>query len=366
MEGIVSLLEKNLYGETLENWLWGVAIAAAAYVVASVAKGVLLRKLSRGEADAGNGMTALAHGLIGRVHLLFLLAGAAFLGSLALDLPPAPTAVFAKTVGIIVLIQIGLLGSEAIGFSLDRYRARKIDVDAASVTTFGAVAFIGRILMWGIVLLVALANVGVDVTALVAGLGVGGIAVALAVQNILGDLFASFSIVLDRPFVIGDFIIVGDYMGTVEHVGLKTTRLRSLSGEQLVFSNTDLLGSRIRNYKRMYERRVVFTLGVVYQTTARQLEKIPQILREIIETQEPVRFDRAHFKEYGAHSLNFEIVYWILNPDYNIYMDIQQAINLQIYARFEQEGIDFAYPTQTLYFRQENTDAAEPMAAESR
>jgi len=198
----------------------------------------------------------------------------------------------------------------------------------------------------------------VDVTALVAGLGVGGIAVALAVQNILGDLFASFSIVLDRPFVMGDFIIVGDYMGTVEHVGLKTTRIRSLSGEQLVFSNTDLLGSRIRNYKRMAERRVVFSLGVLYQTSPEQLEKIPQMIREIVEAQTPVRFDRAHFKEYGASSLNFEVVYYILDPDYNRYMDIQQAVNLEIYRRFDEEGIEFAYPTQTLYLRREVEDAA--------
>jgi small-conductance mechanosensitive channel len=366
MERLASLLGKSLYGNTLEQWFWAAVIAAVTFFAAWLARGVATRKLKRGDAGAGNGMADLFARLVRRIHLLFLLAGAAFIGSLALNLQPTPASIFAKTVGIIVLIQIGLLGSEAIGFSLSRYRALKIDVDAASVTTFAAVAVIGRILMWGIVLLVALANLGVDVTALVAGLGVGGIAVALAVQNILGDLFASFSIVLDRPFVMGDFIIVGDFMGTVEHVGLKTTRIRSLSGEQLVFSNTDLLGSRIRNYKRMYERRVVFSLGVVYQTTARQLERIPQIIREIIQGQSPVRFDRAHFKEYGAHSLNFEIVYWVLNPDYNIYMDIQQAINLQIYNRFEQEGIEFAYPTQTLYFRQEGDDAPAAKGAEGR
>ena len=258
--------------------------------------------------------------------------------------------------GIVALIQAGLLGSRGIELWLNRYRSRKLEVDAASVTTFGAVAFIGRILMWAIIVLVALANMGVDVTALVAGLGVGGIAVALAVQNVLGDLFASFSIVLDKPFVIGDFIIVGDHLGTVEHVGLKTTRIRSLSGEQLVFSNTDLLGSRIRNFKRMYERRVVFALGVVYQTPAKLLEKIPSMLRQIVESREQVRFDRAHFKDFGPHSLNFEIVYWVLTPDYTIYMDIQQEINLEIYRRFEQEGIDFAYPTQTLHIRQEERD----------
>jgi small-conductance mechanosensitive channel len=191
-------------------------------------------------------------------------------------------------------------------------------------------------------------NVGIDVTALVAGLGVGGIAVALAVQNVLGDLFASLSIALDKPFTLGDFLIIDDYMGSVEHIGLKTTRIRSLSGEQLVFSNTDLLKSRIKNYGRMFERRVVFKIGVTYQTPRDKIELIPTIIREAIESQEPVRFDRSHFQAYGDFSLLFETVYYVLKPDYNLYMDIQQAINLEIHRRFEQESIEFAYPTQTL------------------
>jgi small-conductance mechanosensitive channel len=232
---------------------------------------------------------------------------------------------------------------------VNREKEEKIQLDAAAATTLTAVGFVVRILLWSIIILIALDNLGVDITALVAGLGISGVAVALAVQNILGDLFASFSIVLDKPFVIGDFIIVDDYLGTVEHVGLKTTRVRSLSGEQLVFSNADLLGSRVRNYKRMYERRVVFSIGVVYQTPYEKLKEIPTIIQKIIEAQEQARFDRAHFKEYGPYSLNFEVVYWVDNPDYNVYMNIQQAINLAIFERFEEEDIEFAYPTQSLY-----------------
>ena len=165
---------------------------------------------------------------------------------------------------------------------------------------------------------------------------------------------ASFSIVLDRPFVIGDFIIVDDYLGTVEHIGLKTTRVRSLSGEQLVFSNADLLRGRVRNYKRMYERRVVFSIGVVYQTPYEKLKQIPTLIQEIIEAQEHVHFDRAHFRQYGPYSLDFEIVYWVKNPDYNVYMNIQQAINLAIFQRFEKEQIEFAYPTQSLYISRQS------------
>jgi small-conductance mechanosensitive channel len=211
------------------------------------------------------------------------------------------------------------------------------------------VGFITKILLWTIILLIALDNLGINISALVAGLGIGGIAVALAVQNILGDLFASFSIFLDKPFVIGDFIIVDTYLGTIEHIGLKTTRVRSFSGEQLVFANADLLKSRIRNYKRMYERRVVFTLGVIYQTSYEKLKKIPEIIQDIIEKQTQTRFDRAHFKEYGPYSLNFEIVYWVESPDYNLYMNIQQKTNLEIFQRFDDENIEFAYPSQSLY-----------------
>ena len=218
------------------------------------------------------------------------------------------------------------------------------------MTTLRAAGFIAKLVLATIAAILILDNIpGVEITALVASLGITGIAVALAVQNILSDLFASLSIVLDKPFVIGDFIIVDNYMGSVEHIGLKTTRVRSLSGEQLVFSNNDLLKSRVRNYKRMAERRVVFSIGVTYQTPLEKLKQIPATIREIIELQETVRFDRAHFQGYGDFALMFEVVYYVLDPDYNRYMDIQQAINLAIFQLFEEQGIKFAYPTQTLY-----------------
>ena len=219
-----------------------------------------------------------------------------------------------------------------------------------------ALSFIARLVLWATILLLILDNLGVDITALVAGLGIGGVAIALAVQNILGDLFASLSIVLDKPFVLGDFVIVGDLMGSVENIGIKTTRVRSLSGEQLVFSNNDLLTSRIRNFGRMQERRVVFKLGVTYQTPAEKLEGIPGIIREAIEARDKTRFDRSHFASYGDFSLDFETVYYVLSADYNLYMDIQQAINLAIFRRFADEGIEFAYPTQTLFLEKEQAE----------
>lgn len=212
----------------------------------------------------------------------------------------------------------------------------------------GALRFVLVFALWSIVSLLALDNLGVDVTALVAGLGVGGIAIALAVQNILGDLFASLAIILDRPFIVGDFIDVDGKVGTVEQIGLKTTRVRSISGEQLVFANADMLSSQLRNFGRMQERRIVFTLGVTYQTPRAALERIPDLIRESVEADPAVRFDRSHFSGYGDFSLNFETVYFVNTPEYPDYMDAQQRIFLRIHEAFEADGIEFAYPTQTL------------------
>ena len=260
---------------------------------------------------------------------------------------------------LFVLIQIIVWGNRLITDWVRHYRESKIEDDAAAVTSMQAVGFVARLLLYTIVLLIALDNFGVDVTALIAGLGVGGIAVALALQNILGDLFASLSIVLDKPFVVGDFLIVDDYLGTVEKVGLKTTRLRSLSGEQIVFANGDLLNSRIRNNKRMAERRILFSFGVVYDTAYDRLKEIPTTVRQIIEAQEHARFDRAHFKGYGESSLDFEVVYYVQAPDYLLYMDTQQAINLELFRVLQERGIEFAFPTRTVYVASSGESAKE-------
>lgn len=250
---------------------------------------------------------------------------------------------------IAFLVQAGYWIAAALGHILDKRREQELVDNPGAVAAMDVLSFVMRVGVWSVVLLVLLDNLGVNITALVAGLGVGGVAVALAAQNILGDLFASLSIVLDKPFVVGDFLIIGEYLGSVEKVGIKTTRVRSLSGEQLIFSNNDLLNSRMRNYGRMFERRVVFSIGVTYQTTADKLRKIPAILREAVEACEDVRFDRAHFQKYGDFALIFEIVYYVLSPDYNQYMDIQQTVNLRIFECFADEVIEFAYPTQTVF-----------------
>lgn len=234
---------------------------------------------------------------------------------------------------------------------LNSIRLRRGREDPSRVSSFGILSIAAQVAVWSLALLVALQNLGFEITALVAGLGIGGIAIAFALQNILGDIFCSVAIILDKPFAVGDFIIVGEQMGTVENIGIKTTRVRSIWGEQIVFSNADLTSSRIRNYKRMKERRITFALGVVYETPAEKLERIPGIIREAIASIPLTRFDRAHFKQYGDFALNFEIVYYVLNPEFNVYMDIQQKINLAIFRRFKEENIQFAYPTQEIIVR---------------
>ena len=214
--------------------------------------------------------------------------------------------------------------------------------------------------LWVVGLIFFLDNMGVKVSAVVAGLGIGGIAVALAAQAVLGDLFSHFAILFDRPFALGDFIVVDDFKGTVEHVGIKTTRVRSLSGEVLVFPNSSLTGSRIRNYQALRERRVLFTLGLTYETPAQKLKDVPGLLKEIIAGTPGTRFDRAHFKGFGDSSLDFEVVYFMLVPEFNALMDAQQAINLELVRRFEAEGIEFAFPTRTVVLEREPEEDRTP------
>jgi len=254
-------------------------------------------------------------------------------------------------------LQVALWANSAVSAYISHYTETKREENPGSVSAVQGLSFLVRLIIWSVAVLMIIDNLGYDVTALVAGLGIGGVAIALAVQNILGDLFASLSLVLDKPFVVGDFIIVGDLLGVVEKIGIKTTRVKSLSGEQLIFANSDLLSSRIRNYKRMQERRVPFTFGVLYQTTPDQLEQIPPMVKEIIEGVDNTRFDRAHFKGFGASSYDFEVVYYIGTPDYNEYMDVQQKINLAICRGFAEMGVEFAYPTRTVYLHQEGAEA---------
>lgn len=345
-------LDQRILNVTMQGWL--VLIAAWALIALGLMtlRKVLIWRIRKLASRTKNVVDDTVASLLVKTRFYFILALSLYIAVAIAPLTERMGRYISRIAFLVLLIQVIAWGNQLISDWIQRYKERKLEEDAAAVTSMQAVGFLVRLLLYSVVVLVALDNFGIDVTALVAGLGIGGIAVALALQNILGDLFASLSIVLDKPFVVGDFLIVNEYLGTVEQVGLKTTRIRSLSGEQIVFSNNDLLNSRIRNYKRMYERRIVFSFGVVYDTPVEKLERISGLVREIVEAQDEVRFDRAHFHRYGDFSLDFEVVYYVLVPDYNTYMDIQEAINLQLFRRFKEEGIEFAFPTQTIHVSQ--------------
>lgn len=340
----------NLENSITHALQWSLALlaVAAAWGALVYARRLVLARLERhARASASVIDDCLVEAISETRPLLWLPLIVTLVGpALALPARALSAIEFATFVGI--LLQSGLWLNRLILAWLQRMLSRW---DAAKATTMSMLGWCLRVAVWSILVFTALDTLGFDITALVAGLGIGGVAVALAAQAVLGDLLASLSIVFDKPFLRGDFIVVDDKMGTVENIGIKTTRLRSLSGEQLIFSNNDLLQSRIRNFKRMQERRVEFRIGVTYRTAAEQLERIPQIIRQIVESQAQTRFDRAHFKEFGDSALVFETVYYVLSAEYNTYMDVQQAISIELVRRFGREGIEFAYPTQTLYLR---------------
>lgn len=349
-EVAMEFLETVVFGAPVLAWAIAAGVTAALWLVlrllVNFARGRLVKWAAATKTEWDD---ILVHPLQ-RTSSLFLLAVAIFAATLIVtDLPARLGQVMGKVLVVALILQAGVWLSAAVARWVTSYRERKLSTDAASVTTVMAGAFLIRLVLWSLVLLLVMANLGIEIAPLVAGLGVGGIAIALAVQSILSDLFASLSIVLDKPFVIGDFITVDTYRGVVEHVGLKTTRIRSLTGEQLVFANNDLLSSRLRNYGRMQERRVNFAIGVTYQTERAKLAAIPALIRAVIAAEDKTRFDRSHLKEYGDFAIIYESVYYVLSSDYNEYMDIQQAINLGIHDAFTREGIEFAYPTQTLF-----------------
>jgi small-conductance mechanosensitive channel len=259
--------------------------------------------------------------------------------------------VFANKAGV-VIATIFILRAliMLINFLMARFLLKGDNDEIRAKSMRGIMGLIKGII-WALGAVLILDNMGYKISAVMAGLGIGGIAVALAAQAVLGDLFSYISIMFDKPFRIGDFIVFDDIAGTVENVGIKTTRIKSLSGEEVVVSNSNLTNSKVKNYKKMATRRVVFKLGIVYGTPKAKLEKIPAIISEIIKGIKGTAFDRAHFAAYGDFSLNYEIVYYVEGNDYNKYMDINQEINLKIYEAFEKEGLEFAYPTQTLYVK---------------
>jgi small-conductance mechanosensitive channel len=343
---ILAPLEKYLKVAWNCEFLWWLVAAAASFLVLRWIRARLIRHVRGRLEQRENHWFEYVAVLLRRTQAWFLLIAAGCVWGL-LIVPPSPGILAVVYYGGVVAIwlQAALWADAMLSVALDRYirlRKKNVEYGAADVTTLSALSFLGRMTIWIVAVLAVLKNLGTDITPLIAGFGIGGVAVALAAQSILSDLFASASIILDRPFALGDFIAVDDKMGIVEHIGLKTTRLRSISGEQIIFANADLLKSRIHNHQRLTERRVEFTIRVACGTAYEKVETIPRLLREAIEALQPVRFERAHFVKFGDSGLVFEAVYHVLTSDYNVYMDVRQAVNFAVFRRFAEENIQFA------------------------
>lgn len=350
-----TFLHQSFLGNPISRW----AIAAALFLgtwllVALVHKAVAKRARSTAERTA-TGIDDAWVEIMDATGFFGFFAAAIFVAHHAIDMTKGVAQFIDRSLGILIGIQIALWVQRGVvaflGVWLKSQQDASIAARANASTIAGAVRFLSRLTIWTVLLLVVLSNLGVELTTIIAGLGVGGVAAALAVQQVFGDVIAGLSMYFDRPFDLGDFVIVGDVLGRVTRIGLRTTRIDSIGGEKIVYPNGALASNHIRNFGKMEERRIVFGLGIEYGLSTEKVEQARSIITEVIQGLDRIRFDRAHFKEFGAHSLNFEVVYFVLSPDYNEYMDLQHRINLEIYRRFEEAEIPFAYPTQTLLHR---------------
>lgn len=345
------IFDYSILGNTVYSYLSSLATFFGGMAVIYAFKRYILIRLKKWAESTDTSIDDVLVGAIGKALVPASYLGVFYLVLHTLVLSPAFE--HGLSIAAIVLVTILVVRAviSAVNFGLQSYLR---DVSDSGEKQLRGIRGLLNLVIWVIALVFLLDNLGVKISAVVAGLGIGGVAVALAAQAVLGDLFSYFVIFFDKPFEIGDFIVVGDKMGAVEYIGIKTTRIRALGGEQLVFSNKDLTNSCVHNFKKMERRRVVFKLGVTYQTLAEKLKAIPGMVKQIIDVQEDATYDRGHFASYGDSSLDFEFVYYVVGADYNKYMDIQQAINLSIFETFEREKIEFAYPSQTLFVNRVN------------
>ena len=343
MDELSKLLEIQFLNNSLLHW--GIAVVAflVTFTVLPLLRGYIatLRKRHAGSRHAVP--LEVSSLLADKTQTWFLWAVALWFAARTLTTPPKVDLTLNRVMFVLLALQVGIWASAAVYYRVHHRRDATPDTDPTGALAI--VNFVAAIIIWSLVTLVALDNLGINITALVAGLGIGGIAVALAVQTTLSNLLASLGIALDKPFVVGDTITIDEDTGRVEKIGISSTRLRSVNGEQIIISNIDLLKARLHNFGRMYERRVVFNVGVKYDTPRAVLQRIPAILEAAVRAHEKTRFERSHFLAYGESALQFETVYFVLDADYLLYANIQQAINLKILEEFERQGIELAYRT---------------------
>ena len=342
-------LSNPLEDNMVQDWLTAAALVLIVMVLVRSVIAIGLKRLRAVAAKTETDIDDLVTQLLEKTKFVFVALVALYVGAISLTLPSEVDDILSTILVLGFLVQGAFWANGLVNYMLGSWARQKFEADPTISTALGSVGFLIRLAVWATFAMLALDNLNIDIGPLVASLGIGGVALALALQGVLGDLFASLTIVFDRPFAVGDYIQVGELAGTVQHVGLKSTRILAVTGEQLVFSNADLLGSRIRNFQSRQERRCVFTLGVTYDTPQEKLARIPRLIQEIIESQKNTRFDRSFFMVFGDSALNFETVYYMLVPDFQTYGETHHAINLEIFRKFAEEGIEFAYPTQTVY-----------------
>lgn len=350
-------IETTVFSIPVWNWLLTLAVIGAIFTVLVWIRQRVRARAERQRSDAHQPAWHILLRAMASTNAFALFALSVLLGVKMLELPPSWESAVAQLWFVAVVIQVGSWANSAVGFSLERYRARHPSTNVVTLTLIG---YALRTVLWSVIVLAILDNLGVNITAFVASVGIGGIAVALAAQVVLSDLFASAAIGLDKPFEPGDFIVVGGIAGSIEHVGLKTTRIRSLGGEQIVYSNTELLKQTIQNYKRMELRRIAFRFVVAYGATAGQVQAIVAAVRTHIGSIENARFDRAHLFQFVERGLEFEVVYYVLSADYNVYMDIQQDINLAIMHAVHGQGLEFGRSEMRVHRPEPAQDTANP------
>ncbi|MGD9600680.1 MAG: mechanosensitive ion channel family protein [Gammaproteobacteria bacterium] len=345
------VLEYSFAGDSLRTWLFALLVGCLVWI-----GGTLVRQSARKVSARADARSPRWQRFAARVVSDlrgWLVAALAVHAAAQMLVAAAPLQDFTRgALGVALTLQLLVVSRHLIDFWLECLTERRTRADGSSdpaiQSAAGIIRAIALLVVAAMLALLLLSNFGIEIAPLIAGLGIGGIAVALAAQSVLGDLFGSVTILFDRPFLVGDFIIVGDKMGTVEHIGIKTTRVRALTGEQIVFSNAALLAHEIRNYRRMHERRVELPIRVAQDTPVTALSTLPSLLREAVEASPGTRFDRAHFKAFGEYSLDFELVFYVLSPDYNEYMDIQQAINLHVVRGLRARGVRLARPLREI------------------
>jgi len=347
---VADILHRQFLGNSLQAWLTALLTATILFVALLIVRRLLVSRLGTLAARTTNQIDDMIVALIGETRGWVLLVLAVDIGSSSLRLSPRVEMYLAPVAKLVLLWQAALWGGGAIAFWVKHHLEHRTGTDRAGVAMINAMGVTGKVILWVLIAITALKSVfAIEITPLITGLGVSGIAIALAVQNILGDILAALAIVFDKPFDVGDTIGVDTITGTVEHIGLKTTRLRSVTGEQIIIGNGDLLKSRLRNYRRMYQRRVLFNLDVTFDTPADALAALPGVIEQIVSAQTPVKFDRSHVSSFGESAIRIETVYYVLDPDYKKYMDIQQAVNLEVLRRFAAAEVKFAFPSRTVY-----------------